>query len=69
MECLCVHAAGSHEDRSSADSPVVLSSFVSQLELGVIGRITSLGGVHENFSFTNDTEFFSLQTEVQEITT
>ncbi|XP_075889293.1 two pore channel protein 1 isoform X1 [Nelusetta ayraudi] len=33
MECLCGHAAGSHEDRTSVDTPVVISSFVSQLEL------------------------------------
>lgn len=33
MECLFGHAAGSHEDRTSVDTPVVISSFVSQLEL------------------------------------
>lgn len=75
MECFCVHAAGSHEDRTSVDSPVVLSSFVSQLELECIGGITTLSWADKQVSFFlfffNDTKlcFFFLQMEVQEIMT
>lgn len=63
MECLCVHAAGSHEDRTSVDSPVVLSSFVSQLELGGIGRITKPSWLdkqvsHLVFFFKTPSSFF-----------
>lgn len=60
MECLCVRAAGSHEDRTSVDSPVVISSFVSQLELEGIGRVTTRSRVaNKHVCFFDDDFFFS----------
>lgn len=38
MECLGGQAADSTSDLTSKESPVVISSFTSQLELGCIGR-------------------------------
>lgn len=38
MECLCGQAAGFHEDQTNNESPVVISSYASQLELDCIGR-------------------------------
>lgn len=42
MECYCVQAAGSREGHTCVESPVVISSYVSQLELDCIGRHMTL---------------------------
>lgn len=42
MECHCVQAAGSHEDQTCVESPVLISSYDSQLELDCIGRHMTL---------------------------
>lgn len=42
MECLCGQAAGFHEDQTHNESPVVISSYASQLELDCMGRHTPL---------------------------
>lgn len=59
MECLCGHAAGSHEDRTSVDTPVVISCFVSELELEGFGRIATLSWVgKQTFLFLFMTQSF-----------
>ena len=42
MECLCRQAAGCREDQTHNESPVVISSYASTLELGCTGRHTHL---------------------------
>lgn len=42
MECFCGQAAGSGEDQTYKESPVVISSYVSQLELEGVGRSVPL---------------------------
>lgn len=38
MDCTCGRVAGFHEDQVQTESPVVISSYAFQLELGCIGR-------------------------------
>lgn len=42
MEGLCGQAAGSHRDLTSDESPLVISYFTSQIELGFIGGAAPL---------------------------
>lgn len=44
MECVCSHAA--YDDHAHNESPVVISSYVSELELGRIGRGTLMYSPH-----------------------